>query len=269
MNRATTPRPEGAAVPPGARAAAALRGRIAPAGAALVLALPFGMTTAPVTAAPPPAGVPEALAPGVDVRRLVLPDGELAGRSVRVSEVASALEPAEALARVERLWRASDGAAVLRVEHGTWSVVSRQLGDGFETLQLRVSPFGGSEGMLAQWKGSALRSGDDRSLANLLPAEAQVTRQLLSTDRAADGTRSADTLIARLPHGIDESERRVDRHLHRAGFVAMRQPAVRRTFAWRSDRARFYRAAGAELLVTLHAQPQGTGVVVYHVRLPR
>jgi len=252
-------------------AARMLRGRIAPTGAALMLALPLGIAASPAAGAPSSAGSADALVPGVDVRRVVLPDGELAGRAVQVSEVVSELEPSEALARVETLWRASDGTAVLRAEHEAWSVVSRQLGGGFETLQLRASPRGGSEGMLARWKGPAASRRGQPSLANLLPADAQVTRQLLSRDVGGGATRSADTLIGRLPHGIDESERRIDHHLHRVGFVAMRQPAAaaRGVLATRNDRARFYRAAGAELLVTLHAQPDGTGVVVYHVLLER
>lgn len=249
--------------------AATLRQRLAPGGAAMMLALPL----AGIGAMPPPTGspgtpdAPGALAPGVALRRVVLPDGELAGRAVRVSEVASAFEPGEALARVERRWRASGDAAVLRAGHGEWSVLSRQSGEAFETLQLRASPRGGSEGMLAQWRGAVAPPRGERSLARLLPEDARVVRQLLSRDAGAQGARTADTLIGRLPHTIDESERRVDRHLQRAGFVPMRQPDARRGLAWREDRARFYRAAGAEVLVTLHAQPQGTGVVVYHVRV--
>lgn len=250
-------------------AAAMLHARIAPTGAALMLALPLGIVAVPAGGSPTSAGTADTLVPEVDVRRVLLPDGELAGRAVQVSEVASVLEPAEALARVERLWRAPADAAVLRAEHDAWSVVSRQLVDGFETLQLRASPRGGSEGMLARWKGPTAPSGDGRSLANLLPVEARVTRQLLSRDAGGGGTRSTDTLIGHLPYGIDESERRIDRHLHRVGFVAMRQPATRKAFASRDDRARFYRATGAELLVTLHAQSHGTGVVVYHVLLER
>ena len=72
-------------------------------------------------------------------------------------------------------------------------------------------------------------------------------------------------LIGRLPHAIDEAELRIDRQLRRAGFAATRQPDRRRDLAWRDDRARFYHAAGAEVLVTLHAQPHGTAVVLYHV----
>jgi hypothetical protein len=267
MSRATTSQRKRDASMHAPGTGATLRGRIGPAGAALMLALPLGLAVAPAAGLSTPSGATDTLVPGVDVRRLVLPDGELAGRAVRVSEVVSELEPAEALARVERLWRVPGDAVVLRVGHERWSVLSRPLGEGFETLQLRASPHGGSEGMLALWMGAVTPPRPERSLASLLPAEARVARQLLSRDTGAGGARSADTLIGRLPYGIDESERRVDRHLRRAGFVAMHQPAARSALASRDDRARFYRAAGAELLVTLHAQPQGTGVVVYHVRL--
>lgn len=102
-----------------------------------------------------------------------------------------------------------------------------------------------------------------------MPEDAQVTRQLASRDAAAHGSRSADTLIARLPHGIDEAERRLDAHLRRAGYAAIPMPGSRGTLAWRNDRARFYRRAGAELMVTLHAREGDTALVLYHVEEPQ
>lgn len=246
------------------------RDRFAPAGAALILALPLaglGATAYGAGTQPVAAQASESL-PGLDSHRLLVPRGELAGRAVQVSEVTSRLEPFAALARVEQHWRGQQDAAVLRAESGSWSVLSRQLGeDGYETLQLRRSPEGGSEGFLARWAGGADPAASrGRSSAHLLPDEARAVRQLASRDAGADGPRAAETLIASLPHSIDEAELRIDRHLRRRGFVDLRGAGQRRDLRWRSDRARFYHSAGAELLVTLHAQPQGTAVVLYHVR---
>lgn len=243
-------------------------GRLAPAGAALTLALPLagaGMALAAGGSPMPEAGGDGI--PGLDTRRVVVPSGELAGRALQVSEVASRLEPAAALARVERHWREQAGASVLRAESGAWSVLSRQVADGFETLQLRASTRGGSEGLLARWGNDRAQSQPAATLGHLLPDDARVVRQLSSRDGGARDARMADTLLGRLPHWIDEAERRIDRHLRRAGFTEMRRPQASRGIAWRNDRARFYRNAGAELLVTLHAQPQGTAVVLYHVRV--
>lgn len=253
------------------RSARTLRDRFVPAGAALMLALPLSaIGEAAMGAEAPTSSDPgSAAVPGIDTRRVVLPGGDLAGHAVRVSEVASSLDPAEAIARVEGHWRGHAVHAVLRAEHGDWSVVSRQLDDGFETLQLRAARHGGSEGLLTTWHGRVAASTPERSLARLLPDDARVVRQLRSRDGAADDARVADTLIGRLPHALDEAEMRIDRHLRRAGFSAARQPAGRRELAWRNDRARFYQAAGAEVLVTLHAQPQGTAVVLYHVGASR
>ncbi|RPH66938.1 MAG: hypothetical protein EHM83_02735, partial [Burkholderiales bacterium] len=100
-----------------------------------MLALPLagaGMALA-VGASPMAEAAGEGI-PGLDTRRVVVPSGELAGRALQVSEVASRLEPAAALARVERHWRERAGAPVLRAESGAWSVLSRQAADGFETL---------------------------------------------------------------------------------------------------------------------------------------
>jgi hypothetical protein len=147
-------------------------------------------------------------------------------------------------------------------------MLSRQVGDGFETLQLRSSSAGGSEGWLTQWSGARARPKALAPLAHLLPSDARVARQLSSHDGGDVDARTADTLLGQLPHSIDEAERRIDRQLRRAGFAERHRPAPPHGGrAPRDDRARFYRAPGAEVLVTLHAQPQGTGFVLYHVRL--
>jgi len=227
--------------------------------------------------------------PGLDARRVVVPAGELGGHAVEVSEVASRLDPAEALARVERHWRSRDGAVVLRADSGAWKVLSRRSERGYETLQLRAAVRGGAEGLLTRWRE---RDGGGRGdvaggvangvvrpaagdvgrgawLSSLLPDDARAVRQLSSRDATAGGVRAADTLIGSLPYSIDESERRIELHLRRGGFAPMRAPGAARELAWRNDRARFFQAPGAELLVTLHAQPQRTGVVLYHVRAAR
>jgi hypothetical protein len=207
--------------------------------------------------------------PGLDARRVVVPGGEIAGHAVEVSEVSSRLDPSEALARVERHWREGDLAVVLRADSGGWSVLSRRTARGYDTLQLRAAARGGAEGLLTQWRERAGSTTLPAGLLDLLPDDAQVVRQLTSRDGADGGSRTTDTLIGRLAHSIDEAELRIERHLGRKGFVAVSTPGAPRDLAWRNDRARFFRAAGVELLVTLHAQPQGTGVVLYHVRATR
>lgn len=255
-----------------------------PRAAALMLAVP--LAAAGVAALAPDghalAAEADGALPGLDARRVVVPAGELGGHAVEVSEVASRLDPAEALARVERHWRSRDGAVVLRADSGAWKVLSRRTERGYETLQLRAAERGGAEGLLTRWRehdrrgvdvagGSAAGSdvaGSGR-LPSLLPAGAKAVRQLSSRDAAAQGVRITDTVIGSLPNSIDEAERRIAIHLRHSGFVPVRAPGATHEPGSGNDRARFFRAPGAELLVTLHAQAQGTGVVLYHVRVVR
>lgn len=254
----------------------AVRRRVSgPRVAGLVLAVPLAAAGAAGLAPEghAPTARTDGALPGLDERRIVVPAGALAGHAVEVSEVASRLEPAEALARVERHWREREGAIVLRADSGAWNVLSRRIEGGYETLQLRVSVRGGTEGLFTRWRtrgnGSPDEADRDAGLSRLLPAEAGAVRQLGSRDATAGGVRAADTLIGSLPHSIDETERRIELHLRGAGFAPMRAPEAARNLKWRNDRARFFQAGGAELLVTLHAQPQGTDVVLYHVRVVR
>lgn len=262
-----------------------------PRAAALMLAVPLAAAGAAALAPDGSALAAESdgALPGLDARRVVVPAGELSGHAVEVSEVASRLDPAEALARVERHWRQPDGAVVLRADSGAWKVLSRRTERGYETLQLRAAVRGGAEGLLTRWRerdsgvaggaagaaaNGAVRSatgdaGHDARLSSLLPDDARAVRQLSSHDATVGGARAADTLIGSLPHSIDEAERRIELHLRRGGFAPMRTPGAARELSWRNDRARFFQAPGAEVLVTLHAQPQGTGVVLYHVRAAR
>lgn len=244
------------------------RERSTPRAAAWMLAVPLAAAGAAALASGAHDAATDAddALPGLDARRVVVPAGELAGHAVQVSEVASRLDPVEALARVERRWRSRDGAVVLRADSGAWRVLSRRTERGYETLQLRASLRGGAEGLLTRWRERDRRAVDAAGNARLLPADAKAVRQLSSRDAAADGARTTDTLIGSLPHSIDEAERRIELHLRRSGFVPMRAPGAARELGTRNDRARFFRAPGAELLVTLHAQAQGTGVVLYHVR---
>ncbi|GMV00902.1 MAG: hypothetical protein AMXMBFR52_05580 [Burkholderiales bacterium] len=246
--------------------------------AGLVLAVPLAAAGAAGAAGlAPNAYLPAARfdgdLPGLDERRIVVPAGALAGHAVEVSEVASRLEPVEALSRVERHWREREGAVVLRADSDIWKVLSRRIEGGYETLQLRVSVRGGAEGLFTRWRTRGNGSSDDADhhagLSRLLPADAGAVRQLGSRDPMAGGVRAADTLIGSLPHSIDETEWRIELHLRGAGFTPMRAPGAARNLKWRNDRARFFQTRGAELLVTLHAQPQGTAVVLYHVRVAR
>lgn len=214
--------------------------------------------------------------PGIDRARVVIPDGSLAGHSVIVLEVDSRRPPHEALAEVERHWRASGVDTVLQAQTGEWFVLSRHAGaspaagessafDGFETLQLRASPRGGSDGLLTRWLREHRPAPAD-ALARLVPPQARFVRQLSS---GGEGERRAATLVAHFTYSLDEAERRLDDHLRHAGFEPMRAGTTSTDLRWRNDRARFYRSAGAELLVTVHRQPQGSSAVLYHVETPQ
>lgn len=246
-------------------------GRAGHCATALALALPLaaGAAAALATGGSWAAGDADAALPGFDLRRVVVPRGELAGHAIEVSEVTSHLDPSDALGRVERRWREHDGAEVLRADSGGWAVLSRRTPHGYDTLQLRAAARGGAQGLLTQWREANAGPTSGASLLHLLPDDAHAVRQLRSRDGSAAGAREAETLIGRLPHSIDEAERRIERHLRRAGFVAAPTPGARRQLSWRDDRARFFQAPGVELLVTLHAQSEGTGVVLYHVRATR
>lgn len=261
--------------------------------AALLLAL------SPAVADAQPLDIVASL-PGVDRARLLVPDGELAGHAVSVSAVDSRRAPEVVLAEVEGHWRRQGADPVLRAQSGSWSVLSRRIDsarrdaggaasgaagraaqgaadgaahgmsdgapidDGFETLQLRSSPSGGSEGLFTRWlRAVPVRVDTQVFLERLLPDDARAVRQLSSRDA---GVGSAETLIARFAHSLDESEIRIERHLRRAGFVPVRAPQRSPGLSWRDDRARFFRGPAAQLLLTLHRQEHGTSVVLYHVR---
>ncbi|HEY0877287.1 MAG TPA: hypothetical protein VGE10_02450 [Zeimonas sp.] len=215
--------------------------------------------------------------PGIDRVRVAIPDGTIAGHSVVVFELASRRARREALDEIEHHWRAQGTDTVLRAQTGEWFVLSRRTGsshataeasrvEGFETLQLRASPQGGSEGLLTRWRQASepVRAADP--LARLVPADARLVRQLSS---GGGRERRAATLVAHFAHSLDDTERLLERHLRRAGFEPMRRNGPPRDLRWHDDRARFYRSASAELLVTLHRQPQGASAVLHHVQTPR
>lgn len=214
--------------------------------------------------------------PGIDHARVAIPDGSLGGHSVVVFEVDSRRAPREALGEVERHWRAQGADAVLQAHTGEWFVLSRRTGstretgsasypEAFETLQLRASAHGGSEGLLTRWTQASTPARDD-DLARLVPPDAQLVRQLAS---GGGRERRAVTLVAHFTRSLDEAERHLERHLLHAGFEPMRTTSEPRDLRWHDDRARFYRSASAELLVTLHRQPQGASAVLHHVEMPR
>jgi hypothetical protein len=215
--------------------------------------------------------------PGIDSARLAIPDASIAGHSVVVFELRSARAPRDALGEIERHWRAQGADTVLQAHTGDWFVLSRLAGaaggaldrasgfEGFETLQLRASARGGSEGLFTRWSRAAGGSGGE-PLARLVPADAQLVRQLSS---GGDGERRATTLVAHFTRSLDDAEQHLERHLLRAGYEPMRTRGSPRDLRWNDDRARFYRGANAELLVTLHRQPQGASAVLHHVETPR
>lgn len=238
----------------------------------------------PLAAVHLPAGADEAAAlqslPGIDRARIAIPEGSIAGHSVLVLELQSRRAPREALAGVERHWRAQGADTVLQAQSGEWFVLSRladperAAGDahggaqgfhGFETLQLRASSEGGSEGLLTRWTRTTAAAGGD-ALARLVPPDAQLVRPLSS---GGESGRRAATLIAHFERSLDDTERHVERHLRLAGYEPMRSNAASRDLRWHDDRARFYRSADAELLVTLHRQPQGASAVLHHVETTR
>ncbi len=219
--------------------------------------------------------------PGIDSARIAIPDGSIAGHSVVVFELHSARAPREALAEVERHWRAQGADTVLQAQTQDWFVLSRLADagraagaarettagfEGFETLQLRASSRGGSEGLLTRWVRAAAGAPADNSLARLVPADAQLVRQLSS---GGERERRAATIVAHFARSLDDTERHLERHLLRAGYEPMRANGTPRDLRWNDDRARFYRSANAELLVTLHRQPQGASAVLHHVESPR
>ncbi len=234
----------------------------------------------PLLAPPAPSSAQETGAvhslPGIDRARLAIPEGSLAGHTVVVFEVDSRRAPNEALAEVERHWRAQGGDTVLQAQTGEWFVLSRRAGpdsgaaggsafDGFETLQLRASSRGGSEGLLTRWSPARAVAGAD-ALARLVPPDAQRVRQLSSGGRRE---RRGTTVVAHFSRSLDDAESHLDRHLGSLGFEPMQAGGRTTDLHWRDDRARFYRRAGAELLVTLHRQPQGASAVLHHVEVPR
>ncbi len=227
-----------------------------------------------------PAGEADALQlpllPGIDRARVAIPEAAIDGHSVVVFEFHSQRAPRDALAEIERQWRAQGVETVLHAQTGDWFVLSRLAGsrrapqattevDGFETLQLRASAGGGCEGLITHWT-RARNPADGDSLARLVPDDAQVVRQLSSG--AARGERRAATLVAHFAGSLDDAERRLERHLLRAGYEPMRGKERAHELRWRDDRARFYRGAHAELLVTLHRQPQGASAVLHYAEMP-
>ncbi|MGE3865185.1 MAG: hypothetical protein AB7F71_25535, partial [Burkholderiaceae bacterium] len=74
-----------------------------------------------------------------------------------------------------------------------------------------------------------------------------------------------EMVAVRFDAGIDEVERAIDAKMASADFRPMRAGASRVDIVWRDDRARFYRSAEAELLVTLHRQARGTAAVIYRM----
>lgn len=214
--------------------------------------------------------------PGIDHVRVAIPHGSLAGHAVIVLQVESRLAPRAALAEVERHWRAQGADTILQAQAGEWFVLSRRANaghhplapdgvEGFETLQLRASRHGGSEGLLTQWNRAPEASNAD-ALARLVPSGAHVVRQLSS---GGDAQRKATTLVAYFARSLDDAERQLDRHLRAEGFEPMGPKGTPEALRWRDDRARFYRARSAELLVTLHRQPNGASAVLHHVETAR
>lgn len=222
---------------------------------------------------PPDEPMPHSL-PGIDRARIAIPHGSLAGHSVVVLEVDSRHAPRTALAEVERHWRAQGADTVLQAQAGEWFVLSRTGAaesanasprlEGFETLQLRAVPGGGSEGLFTRWRSPREPAPAD-ALARLVPSGARLVRQLSS---GGDAERRGTTLVAHFNDSLDATEFRLDRHLQAQGFEPMGTSEAR-ALRWRDDRARFYRGPSAELLVTLHRQPQGASAVLHHVEMPR
>lgn len=244
-----------------------------PAAALLLAALPVLAVQAQASLP----GLPDARLSGLDQVRVAIPQGAVAGHSMAVYEVRSVLPPRLALAEVERHWRSRGADVVLQARSGDWFVLSQRLDgldalpSGFETLQLRARTGGGSKGLLTRWfhPGMAV-AGEDAPgsqtdsyadpLTDLLPADARDIRRFTSDDR--DRQRGT-TLVGHLDDTLERAEARVDRHLRQRGFQPMTAADDPRALRWRDDSARFYRDDARELLVTLHGQADGVGLVLH------
>lgn len=234
---------------------------------AMLMALPLMVAVSSMASSPAQATL-DGDVPGFDRVRIVVPAGRLADRRVVIGELSTHADPVQALDELERHWRQGSDPMLLRIESGPWQILSRRTAGGFETAQLRARAGGGSEGFLTRWRDgppdTTAPSGKP-PLERLLPVGAKVLQRMESADETVAGVRRGEMLAVRFEASIDEIERALDAKMTAAGFRPMRTGSSRVDIVWRDDRARFYRNASAELLVTLHRQPRGTAAVVYRM----
>ncbi len=234
---------------------------------ALLMALPLMVAVSSLASSPAQAML-DSDVPGFDRVRIVVPAGRLADRRVVIGELSTTADPVQALDELERHWRQGMDPILLRLESGPWQILSRRTASGFETAQLRARAGGGSEGFLTRWRdgsAEAIAPAGKPPIERLLPAGARVLQRMDSADETVAGVRRGEMLAVRFDASIDEIERALDAKMAAAGFRPMRSGSSRVDIVWRDDRARFYRDASAELLVTLHRQPRGTAAVFYRM----
>lgn len=200
----------------------------------------------------------DALPPFVARVESVLERGSIEGYDVSIARFESALAPAGAIAAARREWSASASAHVLESAAGGWRVVSRWDAEGYRTLQLRLAPGGGSEGLVSVWHSPRRAAvAPEFDPAQLLPPGARVLRRFASVDAG----RRAASVVAHVEGAPEWVAAAIDEQCVRGGFEAA--PVVKTPRSVAKGSARLYRNGAREALVTLHPHLGRTGVVVH------
>lgn len=179
----------------------------------------------------------------------------IAGHPAMLRVVRASESPQAALDAVAAAWHET-GALLRRDAEGPWLNLSRIDRHGIQTLQLRRSATGGSDGYLVGWQLAGRQTA--ASIAHRLLPRAAITL----SDVASQDDMPGRTLVAWSALGLVEVERAV---LARAASVGLR----RRTEGRRPDpdpareRSHHFSSAVAELAITLHREGSGTALVVH------
>lgn len=185
----------------------------------------------------------------------------IAGHPAVLRVVRADATPEAALGAVAAAWRKA-GSTVRRDDEGPWHNLSRVDLEGVQSLQLRATARGGSEGYLVGWRLTAERR--EQSLAHrLLPPAATPL-----SDIASRGDAPGRTVVAWTPLAIEEADRLV---LAKAASLGLRL----RTEGRRADpdpateRSRHFSAGGAEVALTMHREGRGTALVIHLMEAPK
>ncbi len=225
----------------------AASGRLLAAAAAMSGCAPVQVPAAPADLLPFPAQV-----------STVIERGAVEGHAVRVLQFNTQHEIARVLALTRRAWSLPHGSRTVEASSGPWSIVSRQTGTGYQTLQAKRAPDGHTEGLMTYWdrEHGLPRSGID--LAALLPADAHVRRRFV----AVDARRRSETLVA-----VDDAAPRMvaERIGARIAASGLRVAPMARAGAVEDGDAvaRLYLGRGSELALTVHRHDGGSAVVMH------